>query len=123
MSRIVAYARSSVVIAVPSGLGAANRVEGDRGLERPRPARVEGVDRRERVGQEPADHLQTVVGDLDPGGLHAGAELVERHGILLRLASGGGAWITDSPRLRLRLVQRPRDALRLALPLNSLPRP
>src|SRR2546428_11968234 len=32
------------------------------------------------------------------------------------LASNGGAWITDSPRLWLRLALRPRDVLRLALP-------
>src|SRR2546422_3234667 len=32
------------------------------------------------------------------------------------LASDGGAWITDSPRLWLRLALRPRDFLRLALP-------
>src|SRR5256885_13352519 len=32
------------------------------------------------------------------------------------LASDGGAWITDSPRLWLRLALRPRDVLRLALP-------
>src|SRR5439155_6758684 len=32
------------------------------------------------------------------------------------LTSDGGGWITDSPRLRLRLALRPRDVLRLALP-------
>src|SRR2546430_12991083 len=83
MSAIVAYASSSLVIVVPPGLGAPDRVEGHRRLEGPRRPRVEGVDRRERVRQEAADHLQAFLGDLDPRGLHACAYLVEGHGVLL----------------------------------------
>src|SRR5437773_12400041 len=83
MSAIVAYARSSLVIVVPPWLGAPDRVEHDRGLEGPRRPRVDGVDRRERVRQEAPAHLQAVLGDLDPRGLHACAHLVERHVVLL----------------------------------------
>jgi len=42
------------------------------------------------------------------------------HDSHLSLASDGGAPITDSPRLRLRLALRPRDVLRLALPLRGV---
>src|SRR2546426_4686976 len=37
-----------------------------------------------------------------------------------RLATEAGGWITDSPRLRLRLALRPRDVLRLALQLRHV---
>src|SRR5256712_11370477 len=37
-----------------------------------------------------------------------------------RLATEAGGWITDSPRLRLRLALRPRDVLRLALQLRPV---
>src|SRR5207245_10549005 len=37
------------------------------------------------------------------------------------LAEDGGASVTDSPRLRLRLARRPRDVLRLAPPRSPAP--
>src|SRR2546422_5059460 len=37
-----------------------------------------------------------------------------------RLATEAGGWITDSPRLRLRLALRPRHVLRLALQLRHV---
>src|SRR5881397_1488106 len=102
MSAIVAYARSSLVIVVPPWLGAPDRVEHDRGLEGPRRPRVDGVDRRERVRQEPADHLQAVLGDLDPRRLHTCADFVEGHGVLLSnlpRPAAGTRWsrAADSP--------------------------
>src|SRR2546427_382956 len=46
--------------------------------------------------------------------------LLRDHGSPLRLASDGGAPVTGSPRLRLRLALRPRDVLRLARPRHRL---
>jgi len=45
-------------------------VEGDGGLERPHRARIQRVNRLERVGQQPAHELEPMLGDLDARGPH-----------------------------------------------------
>jgi iron(III) transport system substrate-binding protein len=54
-------------------------LEGDGRLERPDRARVQGVNRLERVGQEAAYELEAILGDLDACGAHAVAELFQGH--------------------------------------------
>src|SRR5213596_3750631 len=70
--------------------------------------------------ERPRDQLPARHSVGGGGALRTSPAVIASASEIYRLASAGGDSITDSPRLRLRLALRPRDGLRLALPLTRI---